>query len=149
MKYYTVLAFAQIAVGTLALTPAQARTRTHALKALGHDHYEVIAPVEFKIGETFGYDLELPRTLALALEEEKEQSPSLEDMTKAQLQAFAKELGLSLASNLSKASLLDSIKVRQDELLALQTARIADLEAKGEALTDKEKAELAALKGGA
>lgn len=147
MKTYTTIAAARIGTGILALSLQQASTRTHALRDLGDGRYEILQPVEFKVGETFGYDQEIPRVLAACLEESGE--ANLEDLDQVQLLAMANSLGLSPHPRTGKPKLLEAIKARQDELLAEQEAkaeRIAELEAKGEEATEEELAELEALK---
>lgn len=157
MKTYTTTAAARIGTGILALSLQQASTRTHALRDLGDGQYEILQPVEFKVGETFGYDQEIPRVLAACLEESGEEA--LEDLDQVQLLAMANTLGLSPHSRTGKPKLLEAIRARQDQLLAEQEAkakriaeqeakaeRIAELEAKGEEATEEELAELEALK---
>jgi len=46
------------------LTAAQASARSHNLKPLGDGRYQIANPVQFKAGEEFGYDGELPKALA-------------------------------------------------------------------------------------
>jgi len=68
MRYVTT-SVARFAAGTvLTLSKGQAAIRSHALKALGDGRYETTAPVEFKVGESFGYDGELPKSLASVIE---------------------------------------------------------------------------------
>jgi len=148
MKTYTTIAAARIGTGILALSVQQASTRTHALRDLGDGRFEILQPVEFKVGETFGYDQEIPRVLAACLEESGE--ANLEDLEQVQLLAMTKSLGCPAQHpRTGKAKLIEAIKTRQDELLAEQEAkaeRIAELEAKGEEATEEELAELEALK---
>lgn len=147
MRTYTTIAAARIGTGILALSLQQASTRTHALRDLGDGQYEILQPVEFKVGETFGYDQEIPRVLAACLEESGE--ANLEDLDQVQLLAMANSLGLTPHPRTGPPKLIEAIKARQDELLAEQEAkaeRIAELEAKGEEATEEELAELEALK---
>lgn len=61
--------------GVLGLTGEQYESRKHALKALGHGRYEVIAEVCFKIGEKIGYGGQVPKITQTQLEEvEKRQT---------------------------------------------------------------------------
>ncbi len=53
---YRVTHAATIPAGVLGLTEAQAATRAHALRALGHGQYEVLSPVQFKVGEHIQLD---------------------------------------------------------------------------------------------
>lgn len=148
MKTYTVTGIvAVIAAGTLRLTAQQAGTRSHAIRPLGDDLFEIIAPVQFKQGETFAYDLEIPRSLAQCLEESELELP-LEEMNREQLMAMAKSLDLNPHPKTGEVKLIEAIKARQDEMLKEQVKadRIAELEAKGDDLSDEEKAELESLK---
>lgn len=62
MNRYTVLTVAtSINAGRLRLTPEQAKTRLHNLKLLGDGVYQVLNAVQFKRGEQFDYDGELPK----------------------------------------------------------------------------------------
>jgi len=148
MKTYTTILAARIGTGILALSVAQASVRRHALTSLGEGLYEITGPVEFKVGETFGYDQELPRCLVACLEESEQ---ALEDMDQLQLLAMAQSLGLNPHPKTGKPKLLDAIKAKQDDLLAEQEAaqklaRIAELEAKGDDATEAEQVELQSLK---
>lgn len=147
VKTYTTIAIARIAQGTLALSPAQASARAHALKNVGEGLFEITSPVEFKVGETFGYDLDLPRVLASCLEEAAFDKP-LEDMDPDELMAFAKGLGLNPAPKTGKKKLIELIKAEEDRQLAEQgkAARIVALEALGDNRSAEETAELEALK---
>lgn len=55
--------------GVIALTAGQAGTRQHNLKPLGSGRFEIQRAVEFKAGEEFGYEGDLPKALADNLEE--------------------------------------------------------------------------------
>ena len=145
MKTYTTRAAARIGTGILALTPTQASSRLPNLRALGDGCFEILTPVEFKAGETFGFDQELPRSLVACLEESEQ---SIEDLEQPQLLAMAHALGLTPHPKTGKPKLLEAIKAKQDELLEVQNkglARIAELEALGDTLTDEQEAELLSL----
>ena len=81
-------------------------------------------------------------------------SQNLDDLDIDQLRVMAKELDASFHPNTGRAKLVEIIKAKQDELLANQQndierakrdARIAELDAKGEDLSEDEKAELDSL----
>lgn len=55
--------------GILELTPNQANKRTSVLAELGSNLYSIKGETHFKLGEVFGYDGELPRSLAVSLAE--------------------------------------------------------------------------------
>lgn len=62
MNRYTVITTAtSINAGRLRLTPEQAKARLHNLKSLGDGVYQVLNAVQFKRGEQFDYDGELPK----------------------------------------------------------------------------------------
>lgn len=162
MQTYLTKDVATLGQGILALTPRQAAIRSHALAPLGGGFFEILQPVQFKAGESFGYNLPLPKVLAaiVDLESEPEGGPDtpLEDLEPVQLFAFAEALGLKPHPNTGKAKLIAQIQAKQDELLAeqeqaqrdeaekaLKATRIAELEAKGSDLSAEEKAELESL----
>ena len=151
MKIYEVVApYAGVNSGRVEITPEQARARRFALEPLGDDLYRVTHATGFKRGEVFGFDGDMPKALALcvATAEPKSDEPgSLEDMDREELLAMAIELGLKPHPNTGTPKLIKAIKERQDQLLAEQEARIAELEANGEDLTPEEQAELQALTG--
>lgn len=67
MKQYTVVAPAGYAhqVGArVGMSKDQARRRRHQVKPLGGDVYEVLLPTMFKLGETFGMEGEVAKSLA-------------------------------------------------------------------------------------
>lgn len=79
---------------------------------------------------------------------------NLDDLDIDQLKVLAKELEASFHPNTGRAKLVEIIKAKQDELLAKQDndierakrdTRIAELDAKGEDLSEEEKAELDSL----
>lgn len=86
MRKYTVIAVLTIQAGAvLGLTQAQAATRSHALKPLqvdkktGAGTYEVLQPMQFKVGEQIATDMELNKQLATMLEPAEEHG-ALEDV---------------------------------------------------------------------
>ena len=159
MKTYTTKGVATLGEGILALTPRQAAIRGHALKPLGEGLFEILKPVQFKAGESFGYNLPLPKILAdvVATDEDEDEGDgsggddALEDLDPVQLFAFAETLGLKPHPNTGKAKLISVIKAEQDKQLAEQEAeerklaRIAELEAKGDDLSAEDLAELESL----
>lgn len=63
-KYIVTERLAVIAHGVLHLTEEQAKHRAGNLKKLGNGHYEVTGAVQFKRGEEFGYEGDLPKSMA-------------------------------------------------------------------------------------
>lgn len=67
MRQYEVIGFAaMIHSGRVALDPRQAAARAHAVEAVKGTAgvFEVTAPIQFKRGERFGYDGDIPKAMA-------------------------------------------------------------------------------------
>ncbi|MCK5602111.1 hypothetical protein KAR91_09585 [Candidatus Pacearchaeota archaeon] len=65
MKNYEVTGrVARFSTGVVVLSHAQASARIHNLKDLGKGEYEIVNPIEFKNGEKFGYDGDVPKVMA-------------------------------------------------------------------------------------
>jgi len=154
MKTYTAKSTVTIGQGKLGLDQAQASRCGSALADLGGGLFEILAPVQFKAGETFSHDLPIPKTIAHCLDE-VEEPEALEDLDIEQLRAMATTLEAKFHPNTGKLKLIEIIKARQDEMLAEQeqaekdaqakAERIAELEANPER-TEVEQAELDQLK---
>ena len=63
---------ASFVTGVLELTAKQAAVRSHCLKHLEGNKYQVLFPVEFKAGEEFGFNGELSKGILESLEEIEE-----------------------------------------------------------------------------
>lgn len=62
MKQYLVTAFwVNLSTGMVELTNKQYVSRQHNLRELGGNRYEILKSIQFKKGETFGYDGELSK----------------------------------------------------------------------------------------
>lgn len=73
MRKYTVLEPITFQVGSvLSLSKEQVAARVHALKKSGKN-WRVVKPVQFKSGETIGFDGDLPKSLCSLVEPEKNQ----------------------------------------------------------------------------
>lgn len=68
-KYKVTARVAVIPSGVIAITAAQAEHRKNNLHKLGNNRYEIRSPVEFKAGEVVGYEGDLPKVLATAMDE--------------------------------------------------------------------------------
>jgi len=137
----------------LQLTPDQVEIRSHNLRDLKDGTFEVIHPIEFRAGEEIGYSGDITPAMARVVDTlDLTDGLPLEDTDRESLLAIAQGLGLKPNPNTGKAKLIEAIKAEQDRLLAEQNAaeakaaRIAELEAKGDAISDEEKAELNSLK---
>ena len=75
--------------GMLALSGEQAKCRAHALKEIKKGVYEVLSPVEFKQGEVFGHDGDLPKVLANLVESTKKGPSSRKRKRKPEAKADA------------------------------------------------------------
>ena len=69
MDRYVAVAVCRIAAGKVVLSAEQARSRLHNLAALdagerGDGVYEIVNPIEFKRGETFGHCEPIPKAMA-------------------------------------------------------------------------------------
>lgn len=147
-KTFTVLEALQISQGKLKLDKAQAERRADFIEKDG-DGYNVVQPVWFKAGETFGYDGELPRVLLIKVEEG---TPSKSGSKKATQNSGAKSKPESAENNPGNEALVarkteiesrlgeitesldlveheDAVKPLLDEEEALKT-ELADLETK-------------------
>lgn len=68
MEQFTVVAASvKLHAGIMILNAAQAAARAHCLEHLSDDRYGIKDTVQFKRGETFGYDGTLPKMLAEAM----------------------------------------------------------------------------------
>lgn len=69
MNKYTITGRSvRLTSGLLELTDEQSRTRLPKLKALSKTRFEIVQAVEFKRGETIGYEGDLPKSLADRME---------------------------------------------------------------------------------
>lgn len=68
MKYTAVSVVTLPEGAVLELSEQQAAARKHALLPVGKGRYKTSAPVQFKTGEVFGYEGELPKVIASELE---------------------------------------------------------------------------------
>lgn len=141
---YTAIAVVTIQAGALlALTAAQAADRRHAIKPVkvdkdtGDGVFEVLAPMQFKVGETIITDLELNKQLADQLETPEGKGARRQKAAKA-------GEGDDVALLKAKAEALDQL-LPHLEALGVKTA--ADLEAIGKkaAALDNVRADLEAV----
>lgn len=72
-----------IPAGRLRLTPAQALARAHLVREVARGMYELDGPVQFKAGEVFGFEGELPKAMAAAVEPAKAKRASRSEESKA------------------------------------------------------------------
>jgi len=73
----------RIAAGVLALSKAQAAARLHLLEPLKDGEFRVVSPVEFKTGEEFGYDGELPKGQAALVRATGDDAPLIDRPVRA------------------------------------------------------------------
>ena len=146
---------AQFSNGLIGLTPEQAFDRIHNLNDLGDDTYEILRPIEFRVGEVVDYGGDINPRL---LETVELAAVPIEDMTAKEIVTLAAGEGCTLDARRKKADLIQALtdfraaqaaqavadaQAAQDA--AVKAARIQELEAKGATLTPEETAELAGL----
>jgi len=68
MEQYTATRPITLQFGVLGLTAQQATARAHNLDELNDGRFRIVQPVQFKAGELFGYDGDLPKSLAARIE---------------------------------------------------------------------------------
>ena len=93
-KYEITERSARFATGKLELTDVQAKPRMHNLKPVKGEVgvYEVVEPVEFKVGEIVGFDGEPPKSLiTVTIPLTKEQEAELIEKQKAEAKRLADE----------------------------------------------------------
>jgi hypothetical protein len=110
MKYEIVNQAASIASGIVVLSAAQAKHRLQNLKDLGKDRYEIVNPVQFKIGEVIGYEGDLPKNMAADFLSEKDKAAQKAGAEKAKAAAAAND-GPTVADLKTK---LDAIGIQYD-----------------------------------
>lgn len=96
MKNYQVTGkVVSISSGIVELVKHQSDARMFALNPVGKNRFAVLKTIHFKHGETFGYDGELSKTLALELAEaveEKQPKQQRQGEKEAAMQAEAEAL---------------------------------------------------------
>ena len=76
MKVYTAAAVITLHEGRVQLTQEQARRRKSQITSKRNQKsgtYSIVKPVQFKVGECFGYDGEIPKAMLEQLEPEDDQ----------------------------------------------------------------------------
>lgn len=64
MIIYTTTEPVTLTGGILELDSDQVRRRVHYLKKLEDGRFEIVNPINFKAGETFGFDGDVPKAIA-------------------------------------------------------------------------------------
>lgn len=92
MKYIALAVVAFAAGADLGLTEAQASARAHALTPIGgrKGWYTTTGPVQFKAGEEFQHDGELPKALAESVESARKAKAEAIAAARAKAEAEAK-----------------------------------------------------------
>lgn len=89
-KFIVTAPSARLTIGVLVLTDKQAAVRSHNLKQVGKNRYEIVNPVEFKAGEEIGYEGDLPKSLAENLTAKAEAEAAAKKAATAEEKARAK-----------------------------------------------------------
>lgn len=63
MKEYVAKEVLTLGAGRVRIDADQAKTRAHNLKPTGEGVFEIVHPIQFKRGERFGWDGEVPKTM--------------------------------------------------------------------------------------
>ena len=82
-KYTVINQVVNFNAGLLELEDGQSRPRAHKLQHIKGKTFEIVYPVQFKVGEVIGYEGELPRSIVGNLEivEEKPKRKKQDDLT--------------------------------------------------------------------
>lgn len=67
MIIYTTTEPVTLTGGILELDSDQVRRRVHYLKKLEDGRFEIVNPINFKAGETFGFDGDVPKAIAKSM----------------------------------------------------------------------------------
>lgn len=68
MKTYMSLQPVTINSGVIQLNGEQAKNRMHNLSHIADDRFDIVRPINFKTGEFFGYDGQLPKSMVSSIE---------------------------------------------------------------------------------
>lgn len=117
MQKYHIAAVLTLHTGTLELSDAQYARRKHALKKVGKGKYEIVTPVQFKVGEVVGYEGDIPKALATVMIDEAEEKK--DNAKKAKTEAAAKAKAKAEAD--AKAELEARFIALEAEIKALQS----------------------------
>lgn len=147
MNKYQIVQIATLHSGVLELSDAQYARRKHALKQIGKNKYEITKPVQFKVGETIGYEGDMPKAMADMMIDEAEaaaqkaaakkpkqgkQAKEAEEKANAEAEALAAQkqavqdeidqlqIMLEAAADDEKAAIEDQIAAKQAELSAIE-----------------------------
>jgi hypothetical protein len=155
MAKYQIIGFsARFSGGGIGLTPEQAVERFHNLEALGDDRFQILRPIEFRAGEVVDFEGEVNPLLLQSMAPAGETlgaagaEVALADLTKKEILTLALAEGLTLDGAKNKATLIVSLQEHRAQAADVaKAARVLELEAKGDALTDEELAEYLEMKG--
>lgn len=111
MKNYKILSPVVLREGVVHLTEEQARGREHITEPVKDkkDHYHITGPNQFKAGQEIGYDGEIPKAFAGAIEVAKKSGESAQPAPATQSApqakpAYDKEKSGGMLGNLFKGS---------------------------------------------
>lgn len=83
MEQYIATRPVTLQFGVLGLTGQQAMARLHNLVRLNNGKFRIMEPVQFKAGESFAYDGDLPKSLAARVETKALAAPKAKDLPHA------------------------------------------------------------------
>lgn len=119
MKTYSAAVIVTLSSGRLKLTPDQARTRAHNLTPVNATSgvYEIVKPVQFKRGESFGYDGDIPKAMAGELMSPEQVKVAVAAKAKEEKKARAKADETEAAAR-QKAEAMDEAVAEADKAVA-------------------------------
>lgn len=140
MTKYQIVQIATLHSGVLELTDAQYARRKHALKQIGKSKYEITKPVQFKVGETIGYEGDLPKAMGNVMVDELEVKKQAAKQSKKTKEA--EEKAKAEADELAAQK-----QAVQDEIEQLQIMHAAANDEEKAAIEDQLAAKQADLEG--
>ena len=141
MKNYSAAAVITLASGRVKLTPEQYKTRAHNLMPVNAAAgvYEIVKPVQFKRGESFGYDGILTKAMAgelmtpeqIRAEADAKAKEEKKAKAKAAAESETKKKAEEKAAN-EKAETMAQAVAEADKVVASARKALADLGVKAD-----------------
>ena len=100
--------------GNVELDEDQARRRAHNIKEVEEGIFNIINPIQFKIGEKFGYDGEVSKTLAQSLDGDVKVEENEDTQAKKETQDKESAYPVHLGGPWYKLSSGEKVQGKQD-----------------------------------